>query len=125
MPSSGIKKLNTMYDNLSLVLILHLQDMHICCMCRNILHNIKAVAQNLSEEITGQTMCLYPYGRTDERTDGRADRGKLICLIDILLRGHKKGKIVVAITKTYTLSHFTQISYNVKQLVMASVIFSK
>ena len=46
-------------------------DMHTSIMCINILQNIKAVAPKLQEEIAGQTMYLYP--------DGRTDRDKLIC----------------------------------------------
>ena len=40
-------------------------DMHTSIMCINILQNIKAVAPKLLEEIAGQTMYLYPDGRTD------------------------------------------------------------
>ena len=39
-------------------------DMHTSIMCINILENIKAVAPKLYEEIAGQTMYLYPDGRT-------------------------------------------------------------
>ena len=39
-------------------------DMHTSIMCINVLHNIKAVALKLWEEIAGQTMYLYPDGRT-------------------------------------------------------------
>ena len=46
-------------------------DMHTSIMCINIIQNIKAVAPKLSEEIAGQTMYLYPDGRTNERTNGR------------------------------------------------------
>jgi hypothetical protein len=59
-------------------------DMHTSIMCKNILQNIKAVAgvsrtnhvpfmqlvRKLYEEIAGQTMYLYPNGRTDGRMDG-------------------------------------------------------
>ena len=38
-------------------------DMHTSIMCINILHNIKAVAPKLQEEIAEQTMYLYPDGR--------------------------------------------------------------
>jgi hypothetical protein len=54
-------------------------DMHTSIMCKNILQNIKAVGgdsrtnhvpfmqlvRKLYEEIAGQTMYLYPDGRTD------------------------------------------------------------
>jgi hypothetical protein len=43
-------------------------DMHTSIMCINILQNIKAVAPKLLEEIAGQTMHLYPDGRTGKRT---------------------------------------------------------
>jgi hypothetical protein len=40
-------------------------DMHTSIMCINILQNIKAVTPKLYEKIAGQTMYLYPDGRTD------------------------------------------------------------
>jgi hypothetical protein len=65
--------------------------MHTSIMCINILQNIKAVAPKLEEEIAGQTMYLYPDGRTDGRADERVDRGKLISPPpDSLSRGHTK-----------------------------------
>ena len=39
-------------------------DMHTSIMCINIIQNIKAVAPKLEEEIAGQTMYIYPDGRT-------------------------------------------------------------
>ena len=39
--------------------------MHTSIMCINILQNIKAVVPKLYEKIAGQTMYLYPDGRTD------------------------------------------------------------
>jgi hypothetical protein len=39
-------------------------DMHTSIMCINTIQNIKAVAPKLLEEIAGQTIYLYPEGRT-------------------------------------------------------------
>ena len=61
-------------------------DMHTSIMCINILQNIKAIALKLQEELAGQTMYLYPDGRTDERTN----RGKLICPLTLSRGGINK-----------------------------------
>jgi hypothetical protein len=39
-------------------------DMHTSIMCINIMQNIKAVALKLLAKLAGQTMYLYPDGRT-------------------------------------------------------------
>ena len=62
-------------------------------MCINSLQNIKAVATKLWHEIAGQTMYLYP--------DGRTTGGRLICSSTLRRGGIKSKNAFIAVL------HFT------------------